>query len=77
MAYDLEKEILKKKLELAETSLELGSLTRTKWEQMDELKVTMHKEELLIRNIALISKELDTLSHANSKVNGNGKPHSP
>jgi hypothetical protein len=73
MEYDLEKEILKKKLELAEKSIELGEITRNKWLKMDALKIILQQEELSLRDIALATKELQVLTHTNGKVNGNGK----
>jgi hypothetical protein len=74
MDYDLEKDILKKKLELAEKSIELGYITRNKWLQMDALKVILQQEELALREIAMFTKELEILTHTVIKLNGSLKP---
>jgi hypothetical protein len=73
MDYDLEKDILRKKLELAEKSIELGEITRTKWLKMDALKIILQQEELVLRDIAIFTKELQILNHTVINLNGSLK----
>lgn len=45
-------EIIEKKLELAELTLELGMVTQEKWKRLETMKDVLQKEEYLIKNIA-------------------------
>ena len=44
-------EIIEKKLEIADLSLELSSVTREKWRLHNDMRVILEKEEALLKRI--------------------------
>jgi hypothetical protein len=55
-------EVIVKKLELAELTIELGDITRQKWERLATMKDILKREEELILKITNITKELQLMS---------------
>jgi hypothetical protein len=55
-------EIIEKKLELAELTLELGTVTREKWKQHEGMKAILKQEEDLIRMIAEKTKAIQDMT---------------
>ena len=53
-SYDL----IEKKLQLAELTIELGDITREKWRQLETMRTILAKEEDLLKKIAGASVEL-------------------
>ena len=51
-------EILRKKLALAELTIELGAVTREKWARLETMRDVLLKEENLIKAIAEATKGL-------------------
>ena len=51
-------EIIDRKLELAELTLELGEVTREKWARLETMRDVLEKEEALLKKIAETTKDL-------------------
>jgi hypothetical protein len=51
--------VIVKKLKLAELTLELGRITRKKWDGLQAMKEILKREEELIKEIADKTHELD------------------
>lgn len=51
-------EVIEKKLQLVELTMELGKVTREKLEQMATIRDIMDREEALLKQISVASKEL-------------------
>jgi hypothetical protein len=58
MVTEEEHELIRKKLALAELTIELGTVTREKWARLETMRDVLHKEEDLIKQIAETTKEL-------------------
>jgi len=58
-------EVIEKKLQLAELTIELGQVTREKWARLETMRDVLNKEEALLKQIA----ELTTGLHNGSIVN--------
>jgi len=51
-------EVIEKKLQLAELTIELGQITREKWKRLETMRDVLKKEEELLRQIADLTSGL-------------------
>jgi hypothetical protein len=51
-------EIIEKKLELAELTIQLGEVTREKWRRLETMRDVLNQEEELLKKIAKMSAEI-------------------
>lgn len=51
-------ELIERKLQLAELTLELGEVTREKWRRLETMKDVLEKEERLLRQIAETTEDI-------------------
>lgn len=54
-------EVIEKKLQLAELTIELGQVTREKWARLETMRDILNREEALLKQIAETSKELQSV----------------
>jgi len=51
-------EVIEKKLQLAELTIELGQVTREKWKRLETMRDVLKKEEDLLKQIAELTSGL-------------------
>ena len=51
-------EVIEKKLQLAELTIELGQITREKWKRLETMRDVLKKEEDLLKQIAELTSGL-------------------
>lgn len=56
-------EVIERKLQLAELTIELGQVTREKWKRLETMRDVLAKEGELIRRIADVTSTLALNNH--------------